>query len=69
MLTYLRINDSTKTEQSERYTRYIKTLIQSNPKPNDEIYKTTVGHNFEIVLLQNPYGLKQGSWIKAKVLF
>lgn len=63
------INDSTQTEQSERYTRYIKTLIQSNPKANDEIYKTVVGHNFEIVLLQNPYELKKGDWISAKVLF
>ena len=65
----IQINDSTKTEQSERYSRYIKTLIQSNPKPNDEVYKTIVGHNFEIVLLQNPYELKRGDWIKAKVLF
>lgn len=63
------INDSTKTEQSERYTRYIKTLIQSNRKQKDEIYKTVVGHNFEIVLQQNPYELKKGDWISAKVLF
>jgi len=65
----IKINDSTKTEQSERYTRYIKTLIQSNAKQNDEIYKTVVGHNFEIVLLQNPYELSKGDWISAKVLF
>jgi uncharacterized GH25 family protein len=65
----IKINDSTKTEQSERYTRYIKTLIQSNPKSDDEVYKTVVGHNFEIVLLQNPYELQQGDWIKAKVYF
>ncbi len=65
----IRIDDSTKTEQSERYTQYIKTLIQSNQKSNDEIYKTVVGHNFEIVLLQNPYELSQGDWIRAKVYF
>ncbi|MEO6347961.1 MAG: DUF4198 domain-containing protein [Aquaticitalea sp.] len=65
----IKINDSTKTEQSERYTRYMKILIQSNPKPNDEIYKTVVGQNFEIVLQQNPYELKKGDWISAKVLF
>lgn len=63
------IDDETKSEQSERYTRYIKTLIQSNPKPNDEIYKTVVGHTFEIVLLQNPYELELDDWIKAQVLF
>lgn len=65
----IKINDSTKTEQTERYTRYIKTLIQSNAKNNDDIYKTVVGHNFEIVLLQNPYKLKKDDWIKAKALF
>lgn len=65
----IKINDSTRTEQSEKYTRYIKTLIQSNPKPNDEIYKTIVGHKFEIILLQNPYKLKKGNWITAKVFF
>ena len=63
------INDSTKTQQTERYSRYIKTLIQSNPKPNDHTYKTVVGHDFEIVLLQNPYQLQQGDWISAQVLF
>lgn len=65
----IKINDSTKTEQTEKYTRYIKTLVQSNPKTNDEIYKTVVGHKFEIVLQQNPYKLKKGDWISAKVLF
>ncbi len=65
----IKIDDSTKTEQSERYTRYIKTLIQSTPKQNDEIYKTVVGHNFEIVLQQNPYELEKGDWIYAQVLF
>lgn len=63
------IDDNKKSVQSERYTRYIKTLIQSNPKLNDTIYKTIVGHNFEIVLLQNPYELNVGDWISAKVLF
>lgn len=65
----IEIDDSTKTEQSERYTRYIKTLVQSNPKPGDEVYKTVVGHSFEIILLQNPYELKRDDWIKARVLF
>ncbi len=65
----INIDESTKKEQSEKYTRYIKTLVQSNPKPNDKIFKTVVGHDFEIVLLQNPYELKKGDWINAKVLF
>ncbi len=63
------IDDSTKTEQRERYTRYIKTLVRSNPIANDQLYKTVVGHDFEIVLLQNPYALEKGDLINAQVLF
>ncbi len=63
------IDDSTRKEQSERYTRYIKTLIQSDIKPNDTLYKTVVGHHFEIIFLQNPYELSEGDWLHAKVLF
>jgi uncharacterized GH25 family protein len=63
------INDSTKSTQSERYTRYIKTLIQSNPKEKDSLFKKTIGHKFEIILLQNPYKLQLNDWIYAKILF
>ena len=63
------INDTTKTEQSERYTRYIKTLVQSDRKENDSIFKTEIGHNFEIILLQNPYELNVGDQLSAKILF
>jgi uncharacterized GH25 family protein len=65
----IKINDSTKKEQSERYTRYIKTLIQSDFKQNDTLHKKIVGQQFEIILLQNPYELRQGDWIRAKVFF
>jgi uncharacterized GH25 family protein len=61
--------DQTKSEQTERYTRYIKSLVQSNPITNDEIYKTIVGHTFEIVPQNNLYNLAVGDWINAKVYF
>ncbi len=61
--------DRSKPEQKERYTRYIKTLIQSNLKLNDTLYRSTVGAKFEIVLLNNPYLLQKGNRLKAKVLF
>ncbi len=63
------INEIDKTEQKERYTRYLKTLVQSNPKKNDTIYKTIAGHKFEIILLENAYLKKEGDSLKAKVLF
>jgi hypothetical protein len=59
----IQIDVSTKTEQTERYTRYIKSLIQSNPNLNDSIFETVVGQNFEIVLLQNPYELEVGEFL------
>ncbi len=63
------INEVDKTEQKERYTRYLKSLVQSNPLQNDSIYKTVVGHKFEIVLLENPYLKNEGDWLSAKILF
>ena len=61
--------DRSKKEQRERYTRYIKCLVQSGNKYNDTIYKTQTGQAFEIILLQNPYTLKTGDVLRAKVLF
>lgn len=62
-------NDPSKKEQKERYSRYIKTLVQSGAKPFGEEYKKIVGQNFEIILLQNPYLLKKGDTFKAQILF
>ena len=61
--------DRSKKLQKETYTRYIKTLVQSDFKKNDSLYKTIVGSKYEIVLLQNPYLLHKGENLKAKVLF
>ena len=52
-----------KPEQRERYTRYIKCLVQSGAVYNDTLYKTVTGQTFEIVLLQNPYRLYAGNII------
>lgn len=61
--------DATKAFQSERYTRYIKTLVQSGFKPYGEQYKKVLGQKFEIVLMHNPYLLKKGNSISAQILF
>lgn len=65
----IRIDDSTRTEQSERYSRYLKALVQSDFLPNDTLYKRVLGQAFEIVLLQNPYEMHLGDWIQAQVFF
>ena len=59
--------DESKKEQTERYARFIKSLVQSGPVKNDDLYKKMVGHPYEIILLQNPYKLKKGDWFKAQV--
>jgi Domain of unknown function (DUF4198) len=61
--------DQTKKEQKERYSRYIKTLVQSGSTYKDTLYKQNTHQKFEIILLQNPYLLHKGSVIKAKILF
>lgn len=61
--------DETKTAQTERYTRFIKALIQSTPTTNDELYKKVVGYKYEIVLLNNPYSLEKNDWLHAKILY
>lgn len=63
------INKSTKKEQKERYTRYIKCLVQSGKINNDTMHKTIVGHPFEIILLQNPYKLTIGKALQVQVIF
>lgn len=68
-IAHIVIDETGKAEQSERYTRYIKTLVQSNPKANDSLYSASTGHNFEIILLDNPYQLHAGDWLRAKLLF
>jgi len=62
-------NDSSKKFQRERYTRYIKCLVQSGQTRKDTLYKTITGQNFEIILLQNPYLLQKGDILKAQVFF
>ena len=61
--------DKRKPEQKERYTRYIKALVQSGNTYSDTLYKQVLGQAFEIVLLQNPYTLRPGATLQAKVLF
>jgi uncharacterized GH25 family protein len=61
--------DKTKANQKERYSRYIKTLVQSGDLYHDTLYKKITGQAFEIVLLQNPYTLHKGDSLKAKILF
>lgn len=62
-------NDAATKMQRERYTRYLKILVQSGKDTTSDLYKKTIGQNFEIVLLQNPYLLHKGNVLQAKILF
>ncbi|MEO5999155.1 MAG: DUF4198 domain-containing protein [Chitinophagaceae bacterium] len=61
--------DTAKKTQSERYSRYIKSLVLSGNNTGGELYKKNLGQNFEIVLLQNPYSLHKGYILQAQIFF
>ncbi len=55
--------------EKEKYTRYIKALIVSGDDFDGDVYKKVLNQKLEIVLLNNPYKLKPGDIIEAKILF
>src|SRR5262245_12310412 len=52
----------------ERYSRYLKSLVQVGEK-GDGAWKKLAGQRLEIVPLADPYALKPGAALKVKVLF
>lgn len=58
----------TKKEGKERYSRYIKGLIQVGDR-RDKTYAKRVGLRLEIMPLENPYSKKAGESLGVQVLF
>jgi len=52
----------------ERYSRYVKTLVQVGRQPADSI-DDVIGQRIEIVPTTNPYKLKVGDSLQVRVLF
>lgn len=55
-------------EGSERYSRFIKSLIQVGDK-RDTTYKKRLGSRLEIMPLENPYAKKPGDTMQFQILF
>ena len=55
-------------EGRERYSRFIKSLLQVGDK-RDDTYKKLIGLKLEIMPLENPYSKKVGDKLKFQVLF
>ncbi len=55
-------------EGRERYTRYLKTLVQVGDT-RDEVYGTVLGHAFEIVPLNDPTTVAPGEALVVRILF
>jgi uncharacterized GH25 family protein len=55
-------------EGRERYSRFLKSLLQVGER-QDDVYKKTLGLKLEIVLLENPYAKKVGDRLRFRVLF
>ena len=55
-------------EGRERYSRYLKSLLQVGDK-RDDVYKRKLGQKLEIMPLENPYSKKVGDKLKFQILF
>lgn len=55
-------------EGRERYSRYLKSLLQVGER-RDAIYQKTLGQKLEIVPLENPYSKKIGDNLKFQIFF
>ena len=62
-----KLNESEKIG-SERYSRFLKTLLQVGDK-HDATYKKIAGLKLEIVPLENPYAKKVGDKLPLQILF
>ena len=56
-------------QQSERYARILKSLVQVGRVGEGELYKQVLGQKLEILLLQNPYVLDPGDDLEVQILF
>ncbi|HKB38425.1 MAG TPA: DUF4198 domain-containing protein, partial [Gemmataceae bacterium] len=52
----------------ERYSRYLKCLLQAGGT-GDETWKKVIGHRLEIVPLADPYAAGPGGVLKVRLLF
>ena len=52
----------------EKYTRFLKCIVQVGSKLTDE-YEKPLGQKIEIIPLEHPYSVKPGSKLRVKVLF
>jgi uncharacterized GH25 family protein len=55
-------------EARERYSRYLKSLVQAGSR-QDDTYRRELGFTLEIIPQTNPYSLQPGGELRAKVLF
>lgn len=62
-----KMGESTK-EGRERYSRFIKSLLQVGDR-RDDTYKKAGGLRLEITPLENPYAKKVGDQLKFQVMF
>ncbi|HVF49802.1 MAG TPA: DUF4198 domain-containing protein [Pyrinomonadaceae bacterium] len=56
------------SEGRERYTRYLKTLVQAGSR-RDDTYRREVGQRLEIIPQENPYNLQRAQSLGVRVMF
>jgi uncharacterized GH25 family protein len=65
----LREQQGPRTEERERYTRSIKTLIRIGDRSRNRLHRKVMDHRMEIILLDDPTRMRAGDELRAKVLF
>ena len=68
IITERRKLGETDKDGKERYSRYLKSLIQVGAR-RDRTFRRQVGLSLEIIPLENPYAKKRGDQLKIQILF
>lgn len=67
VLQYRDKQNETNLPGRERYSKYVKTIVQAGPLTED--YKLPMGEIIEIIPESHPYALKPGASLPIRVLF
>lgn len=67
VLQYREKHNETNIPGRERYSKYVKAIVQAGPLTDD--YKLPTGEIIEIVPQSHPYALKPGAGLPIQVLF
>lgn len=69
ILPQRKARDEENKDAKEYYVRCAKTLLQSGPNNDNEIYRTRLGYTLEVMPETNPHKLKPGEILSLQLLY